>query len=302
MRTKSHLTKPSYGIIGDMIECLIQRSVGFSTMDVRCTYEYLKEQVLDATVNKIVVIAHSQGGITLSLALDRMFVEMPDQAVSKLVCRTSIQTSSGSRRLAAHLYSVATDILPLQEIYTFGSAAAHFNNRLNPTAHHNVVTEGDNGDPSLPNLYSPPTTHVVRTIEHYCNEFDLVPRWGVLYATQTRPEWRYAGRVFVNRGASGHLFDEHYLDIMFPLSIATDERHPMNPFLDQVVAVDEQTALKRAESIRKGSLDGSMPVPLRLGRRISVVDEAERGVFEGSGRTVRQLSRLWRYVGGGEGQ
>ena len=39
----------------------------------------------------------------------------------------------------------------------------------------------------------------------------MVPRWGVLYSVEKILDRRYSGRVFVREGATGHLFNQHYL-------------------------------------------------------------------------------------------
>ena len=77
-----------YGLIADLMECLFQRCLGFKTMDVRVAYDYIKACLLDPTISKVVLIAHSQGGIVASLALDSLFVDLPLEAMSKLVWST----------------------------------------------------------------------------------------------------------------------------------------------------------------------------------------------------------------------
>ncbi|KAF2086615.1 hypothetical protein K490DRAFT_43991 [Saccharata proteae CBS 121410] len=258
----------SFGMIADVIECIIQRCFAYMTTDVRCCFEVLKLAVLDPEVEKVVAIAHSQGGIVISLTLDRMFAELPTAALNKM------------------------------EIYTFGSAASHFNNPLtNPTPSSQFTT------PNRP-------TNVLSTIEHYANEFDMVPRWGVLHATRDLTLQRYAGRVFVNIGGSGHLFNDHYLEPMFPaasilqastgassssssleLEKTTSDanmapRPGLSPFLDRIVDVDFNTAMRRAQTVDDSKGMG--------------FDETQTAIGEGAGRTVRQLSKLWMYVGGGE--
>ena len=57
----------------------------------------------------------------------------------------------------------------------------------------------------------------IQHIEHYCNEYDMVSRWGALDNAQNGSRNRYSGTVFVRRGATGHMFNQHYLAIMFPL-------------------------------------------------------------------------------------
>ena len=77
-----------YGLIADLMECLLQRCLAFKTMDVRITYDYVKACLLDPTVSKVVLIAHSQGGIVASLVLDSLFTDLPLDAMSKLVWST----------------------------------------------------------------------------------------------------------------------------------------------------------------------------------------------------------------------
>ncbi|KAL8700840.1 MAG: hypothetical protein Q9201_005233 [Fulgogasparrea decipioides] len=161
----------SYGMIGDLLECILQRCLDYKTMDVRVAYEIVNGYLTDPEAKKVVLIAHSQGGIIASMLLDHLFPELPGELISKL------------------------------EIYTFGSAASHF--------HNPSITFSDDVTQSPP--------HCIRHIEHYANEKDMVPRWGVLYATSTLLQNRYAGKVFVRMGAMGHLFVPHYLDPIFPL-------------------------------------------------------------------------------------
>ncbi|KAK8151520.1 hypothetical protein IWX90DRAFT_393868, partial [Phyllosticta citrichinensis] len=209
----------TYGVLGDVAVCLFQRSFRYNTADVRCAYEMLKLQILEPSVEKVVLLAHGQGACVASLALDRMLLELPSKSLGKL------------------------------EIFTFGCAASHFNNPLSHS-YLTILLQNSSLNPTL----SSRSRHVVPIIEHYANENDPFARWGVLNSTRNCPGQRFAGQVFINKDASGHLFNQHYLDAM-------------------------GTA---------------------RGRRTSVVDETQFALGEGAGRTVRQLSRLWLYVGGGE--
>lgn len=140
-------------------------------------------------------------------------------------------------------------------------------------------------------------------IEHYCNENDLVAKWGVLYNVMNLPDNRYSGIIFTLCSSTGHLFNQHYMGVMFP----TD---PLlaDAFLDEPVEVDEKTAIQR-ESVcgqtmvftklpgTNGVEDPSLAVT-QNGLRINFVDAAKAGADGVRGRTVRQLSRLWRYRNG----
>ena len=54
-------------------------------MDVRVTYDYLKACLNDPTVGKIILIAHSQGALIVSMALDYLYADLPHEVFSKLV-------------------------------------------------------------------------------------------------------------------------------------------------------------------------------------------------------------------------
>jgi hypothetical protein len=47
-------------------------------------YEYVKSYVIDQSVGKVVLIAHSQGCIMASQILDQLYVDVPAEAVKKL--------------------------------------------------------------------------------------------------------------------------------------------------------------------------------------------------------------------------
>ncbi len=160
----------------------------------------------------------------------------------------------------------------------------------------------------------------------------MVPRWGVLHNTTEVLDNRYAGTIFVRMDTTGHMFNQHYMDTMFPRPIDSvpDQEDPdpiqiiLDNFLDKVVDVDEKTARKReAIAIRNMGLmrqesgiefgDGqAVPVGLLVNNTqqnsnddemgIGFVDAGENAVLglgrEARGKTVRELSRLWTYLGG----
>ena len=160
----------------------------------------------------------------------------------------------------------------------------------------------------------------------------MIPRWGVLYNIYDNLTNKYSGRVFIRKGATGHLFCQHYMQVMFPL-----RGHGDHSFLHRVVTVDNQIVADRDKEARKefthlrkqsqdspihsphsddaahNRIDTSLASPdhpetsngsyvharaqgYRNGM-VEFVDSTEEG--EGAnGRTVAELSRLWRYIGG----
>lgn len=215
-----------------------------------------------------------------------------------------------------------------QEIYTLGSAASHFNNPLISFPigfpDHQASSEG--------------TRRCIPHIEHYCNEYDMVSRWGALHNVAQVLDNRYSGTVFVRMGATGHMFNQHYLAAMFPLLSTSPSSAPANSreqqtngakqgpnaFLDKIVKVDvklalarEDTAMKNMGLMRRESAssvlelvdgeylsadavpNGDIPGGRKKATNIKILkDNVAVEGKDTKGKTVRQLSRLWRYEGG----
>lgn len=165
----------------DLIQCLIQRDFSYATQDVRDAYAIVRASLLSSKYTKVVLIAHSQGGIEVALIVDWLLDEIPQELLSKL------------------------------EIYTFGNAANHFNNPYRTIS--GAQRDDANGMKHQVQQCSEDRDHTILHIEHYANSGDFVSRWGVLNFANIRN--RYIGHVFIRHG-SGHLFNQHYLGSMFP--------------------------------------------------------------------------------------
>ena len=273
--------------MADILECLVQRCFSYKSKDVRIAYSYVKAVLVDPTVKKVVLIGHSQGGLIVSLVLDELFSELPTSCMAKL------------------------------EIYTFGSAASHFSNPLisPPLEGGSPITHTS---PLAVHFDLPPQPkRVISHIEHYANERDMVPRWGVLHCVQDILDNRYAGSVFVRMGASGHLFNQHYMDAMFPLN-GPDTVWQSGSFLDHHVKVDKKLAMEKENvAISKTGVmrresglefgdgqvihDGAGVMNGRSNDTIMAFGRTDSGRLlsdEAQGKTVRALSRLWMYEGG----
>jgi pimeloyl-ACP methyl ester carboxylesterase len=153
----------TYGFLGDIVECVLQRSFGFRTSETRVAYPILEGFLNDANVTRVVLIAHSQGGIIASHVLRDLYTRVSITNLRKL------------------------------EVYTFGNAALHFDNPPDPSV-----------------LWG----RVLRYIEHYCNEHDMVCSWGALSSFRQQ-DIQFHGKIFISQGATGHLFNQHYLFRMF---------------------------------------------------------------------------------------
>lgn len=81
----------TYGVLGDLFECIMQRSFNLFTEETRVCYEYVKAYCADSEVHKVILIAHSQGCIMASQILDQLYVDLPAEAVAKLEVRLTFR-------------------------------------------------------------------------------------------------------------------------------------------------------------------------------------------------------------------
>ena len=255
----------TYGIVLDLVECLVQRDFGYMTADIRIAHNAIKTTLLDPAVHRVVLLAHSQGGIIVSAALDALsYADLPVEAWDKL------------------------------EIYTFGCAANHFSNPPRCVCCHHTGSPG----PKQPSRHSR-NLRQIAVIEHYANERDFVARMGALNftgkpaaspaaaapaATTTPPligggGGSFVGKVFMRMGAGGHLFCQHYLGPMFS---------GLRPeFLDEMVVTDDESAAV------VGTAGGAQDV-----ERLTADAGVSRAALPVAQRTVREVSRLWKYKDG----
>ncbi|RPB04009.1 hypothetical protein L873DRAFT_1800012, partial [Choiromyces venosus 120613-1] len=97
----------SYGLVLDLLQCLIQRDLRYSSACIRSLYRNLRTALLELdpsspTISKpkhkkIILLAHSQGALITSLVLDMLYADIPTSLLSRL------------------------------EVYTFGNASNTFN-------------------------------------------------------------------------------------------------------------------------------------------------------------------------------
>ncbi|KAK2044333.1 hypothetical protein LZ31DRAFT_466620 [Colletotrichum somersetense] len=312
------------GILFDVVECLIQRNLGYATYDVRMCYRIVKETLYNPKYSKVVFILHSQGGIEGGLVLDWLLQELPQDLLSKL------------------------------EVYTFGNAANHFNNphrtalsqslaqsKAATTTLTRTTTTMTCGDAAAPGPILPTTTsdlieastlasgrqggqenrsaipslvssssstaaldRAIGHIEHYAHSTDFVAIWGVLHfctslaADHTMP--RFMGRLFVRASErGGHQLCQHYLDGMFPLARdpetgkftgASEE----NDFMDSEIQVGQEgDAGANAREAYEVSYLGR-----GFASEVELHGERLRGRHRKRTVKVKELSRLWLYRNG----
>ncbi|PWY90104.1 hypothetical protein BO70DRAFT_359089 [Aspergillus heteromorphus CBS 117.55] len=262
------------GVIFDIIQCLIQRSMLYATDDIRQCYVLIKKALYKPEVKKVVLILHSQGGIEGGMILDWLLNEVPQDLIRQL------------------------------EVYTFGCLANHFNNPYRDMDSCNTDNHYSQTGAVTGRIHN----RVILNIEHYANSRDFASRFGVLNFEHDKPrdrrENRFMGKVFVNP-ASGHQFNQHYLDTMFPLDPTNRfTRDPEeNDFMNMDVAISGRerpgerpaTVFDAAGLLNaiSGEVDGISPA--------LTFTSADRDPKKGAGLRVKmqKMSRLWLYRNGG---
>jgi hypothetical protein len=65
----------TYGILFDLMQCIVERDFLYATTDIRRSYIVIKAALLNPANDKVVLILHSQGAIEGSLILDWLLTE-----------------------------------------------------------------------------------------------------------------------------------------------------------------------------------------------------------------------------------
>lgn len=131
----------------------------------RITHSHLRSALLDSSINRVVLLAHNLGSVTVAQVMGELCVDVPSDRLSKL------------------------------EIYTFGAAAGEF---VLPTGERKIGTTspphhtGDHlerGDRGMPH------------VEHFALAHDPLAQLGVLHSVRQDLQGRFCGSVFVVDGA-----------------------------------------------------------------------------------------------------
>ncbi|KAF2498374.1 hypothetical protein BU16DRAFT_579510 [Lophium mytilinum] len=253
----------TYGILFDLIQCVIERDFCYSTDDIRRSYALIKEKLLDARFKKVVLILHSQGGIEGAMILDWLLAEVPQ------------------------------DILQQLEIYTFGNASNHFNNphRSYSSMHNAELRKGSN-----------PGDKAVRHIEHYANSGDFVACWGVLSFRNMRNRYmghvltRNGSGHLLNQHYLSAMFP------LGPDSRVLEDSDFMNSEVE-IVGAGMSTAREGAESTVRAGSDEAVAVVEDVNSPILPIKIASSESQFDPGRMlhparVKDISRLWLYRNG----
>ena len=222
------------GILFDVIEVIIERTLDYCTTDVRNAYDELAMALRNENKKKVVLILHSQGGVQGGLVVDWLLDQCSLEELAKL------------------------------EVYTFGCAANHFNN---PSALHHVEHYANTNDfvARWGILNSIHPLHAARSSKWM--------QWEALMAKMTwrgssqirrkkkptKEDARsgYQGLIF-ELPRRGHLLNQHYLSHLFPLEkneeakkwhVKTDGSDALMDMRMRFVNQGLESALERKDSL-----------------------------------------------------
>ncbi|ETN46957.1 uncharacterized protein HMPREF1541_01147 [Cyphellophora europaea CBS 101466] len=259
----------TYGIVFDVLECVIQRTFGYPTLDIRTAYAKVSELLGQADVDKLVFIAHSQGSIEAGMVLDWLFATVPQKDIQKL------------------------------EVYTFGNAANHWNcpeleNGQRVIEHVEHYANDKDWVARFGALYFRgvgqqqshihPFSYVQPTRNGQSKAKNAVNGSNMSSTTENPPDVltnRFVGKLFL-RKASGHQFNQHYMANMFTMDkqdrLVLDGNEFMNEVVDHYNFQDCQCTSTRM---------------------VNGDDIATKAQLVEPVKQIKDESRLWQYRNGG---
>jgi hypothetical protein len=188
-------------LITDLLECALGKQWHRTTEAVEKAFPVIHE-ALKSEKEKVVVLAHSQGTIIISIILDLVYqlAERPVQPVEESFAIPDM-LAAGAPAGPEFLFpyegalnldefeSLSLSELAKLEVYCFANCANH-------------MTYFDN---------HPGGEQPVPWLENYGNEMDIVARLGMLAPDPKQRNIRIEGPIYMQPGAWGHLLNEHYL-------------------------------------------------------------------------------------------
>jgi hypothetical protein len=161
----------SLGLWFDFLQSVLQRNLFLPTRDLRQGYKYVHEAIMNSTLDRIVLVAHSQGGIIVSAWVDQLIADLHPSLLTRV------------------------------EVYTFGSAASHFALRA----------DGEGAFARIEHFANMHDLVAQFGVLHHARGGGYAPTRAREVDDGVRAVYgRYVGRVFA-RNRTGHLFRDHYL-------------------------------------------------------------------------------------------
>lgn len=286
---------PTYGMPFDMMAMMLQRCMFMPSQTRRNLYSQMRCALLDDSMQRCVVLCHSDSAIIASQAVAQLCADLPTEKLHKL------------------------------EIYTFGAAASEF---VMPLGDMNMEPEPahQTGELARESL----GIH----IEHFAMASDPFAQIGVLQSVRQNMQGRFCGSVFILNDTNdtpasqkpgirtmtrcSGLMMEEYLMALFPNQMTqcnnTNTKMTCRSVLDSVMTIDRDCAEKReiaAMSNYHAASHGK-----KSGKRLSwtglatmagqrngmnagmvALEMARRGCKNCDGHKGREISWLVRYAG-----
>lgn len=258
---------PTYGILGDILECIAQRIFTYATLDIRRAYEKISSLLADDNTKKLVLIAHSQGSIEASTVLDWLYATAPTKHIEKLEVFTfgnasnhwNCPKNSSGETIIKHIEHYANED---DWVSRFG--ILHFR-RLSPASPTPGNASASSGQPGPEGTNGYLQLLDGQRISNAVSRSSTFKRESAMTGKD-----RFVGRLF-KRSGSGHQFNQHYLNNLFPMDKALT-----------AVVDDEKTGFMNQVA------------------DLSVLDEHDIVVPQErvAGMKVKAYSRLWKYRNG----
>lgn len=183
-------------LVSDLFECALGKQWYRATESVGQAFPAIYD-ALTSEKERVVVVAHSQGTIIMSVVL-RLLQE--SQRLGSARARRSGAFVAGVEPVVPHDWPIrleefdpiTTDDLAKLEVYAFANCA-------------NTMAFVEPDDPA----HGP-----IPWIESFGNEYDVVAGLGMLAPNPVRRGIRIDGPRYVRPGAWGHLLNEHYLRVV----------------------------------------------------------------------------------------
>jgi hypothetical protein len=184
-------------IAADLIECALGKQWLRATESVRCAFPVIYD-ALKNEKERVVVIAHSQGTIIVSVVLrllqESLRLGTPSMGRGPGPAAVPLEAWRLEEwRLRLEEFEPVTfDELAKLEIYAFANCA-------------NTMTFVERDDP---------TQAAIPWIESFGNQYDVVAGLGMLAPRATQRGIRIDGPRYVRRCGWGHLLNDHYLRVI----------------------------------------------------------------------------------------
>jgi hypothetical protein len=199
-RDLSIVHNPTHGLIADLVETVLQKFTNVNTEPSAFAFVHIANALADPAVDKVVVIAHSQGTVIMGDVLDLLYYAAGEEYFDRTNMNPEdvkdfLSDSHGTMKSSDLTTAIenlrhhgARDLVTKKlELYMFANAASKMCYLDEPSRRPHI--------------------------ESFANEHDVVARLGCLAADEFHEEGliRIDGPLFVRRGQYGHFMNAHYL-------------------------------------------------------------------------------------------